>query len=274
MVRGLSRKTAALITASIVVTVTVFSLAPLLVLGDTEQNSSETSSTSREAEPAQLAPSRYSEAEARTKAALADLSAEEMRLSQAASDFGTQMASNPDTPFEYVLSFGTPIRALDLLAGIEAADDVNLQSVFIWLEAPGSVSPITGKYSSEDFGWPEQPPEIASDLISQHALFALQNQLAAVKTARDEEAADGEGTDELDKQISELTYLESAIRSSGVMLYGMQCVCSPTSVELLTSLVPGFVLRAAELQSSYEFPIWPRDALRDAIIETGGRYGR
>jgi hypothetical protein len=217
-------------------------------------------------------PRRNEAAGKRLQAATAAVNEEHRRIQDAAAALAHQESAARNVAGDYLVSFTTAVPAIDVLEAA-AKEQVAIQVVYIWLQAPGSAFPITGRFHPGDYGWPAKPTAQVVDRIDEAIDRNLQDERAQVMAALPD-AEDDTSRANLQAQLGELDRMRQDLGTTGASLYGITCSCSPTSLLSLSADVPGLGLRGIEPPDSHQDPIWPEDLLADRVVGTGGTYGR
>lgn len=204
-------------------------------------------------------------AKSRYEAALSSKTQEEQRVSEANARYAEEQESTPLVPRQYTVSLASPIAAYSLFTGLEQNDELIPETVFTWLDPPGSPTPTTADISIEDLGWPGASAEEMSSLLKSLSLNYLRWKLEVIRDAPGSNKKAQEG---------EIRQLISMVEQEGVPVFGFGCSCSPRSLSELRESVEGIDYRAVELTVEIEGPIWPHDRLRELVIQTSGHYGR
>lgn len=218
------------------------------------------------------APNREATWAERYQAALASKAAEDARIQAAQAAFEHDKQS-PLAQHSYVVSFATPVNALDVL---NRAAEANLQwtEIFTWIEdAPGSIHVGTGRHTPDMVGYTpdSQGATRAFDALLDFYQARLAANLANLQRSFSfHQDAEGEGA--ANAQHAAVSAEHQQVQGRLLNLYGIACLCSPNDLEGLASSIPDLALRVVE--QGVEAPIWPRDAVRDLVIASNGSYGR
>lgn len=227
---------------------------------------------------AKSAPIRYADAEARYQAAKADLAAEDMRIKKAQDTFAASYAIGPNVAATYLVTFVGPSRLTALLSAIQTEDEVKLHQVFTWVTSEGAVNITTGSHRAEELGWPTSSPDDIESRFKAFYVDSLDRTLKAIDEIAARRQSSGprvpsESYQVLSNQRGETQSAKAEVQRQGIQVYGMTCLCTPAGLKRLEADVPGLGLRAVEIVGEHQFPIWPRDPIRDLVIVTMGKYG-
>lgn len=211
------------------------------------------------------APSEEAVRQSRLDAALADRAEDERRVDEANRRYADEQLTAA-VPREYVVSFSDPVGALQVFEAAAADPSIVLHRAFVWLPHGGTANPMTGMHEFESSTW--DPQEELSKTRSAAREF-LDTRLAALNRMllKVPLAPDAALLEQRDEVLALLSSLDS------ITLYGIECTCSPDSVDRFASAAPDVELRAVELTENVEYPLWPRDPFRERVIESGGSYG-
>ncbi len=215
--------------------------------------------------PAKVGPAN---SEARVQAAISARESERARRDSAFRTYRRLLDEDPGTPQRLVVSFTQPVRAHRLLPRLAESNSA-IDKVFLWLqEEPASVFVAVAEYPINPLEWKDSAAgsRTADELQTRYELILNRRMLNL-----DRLATSGSNEAVLIEQRQATERLLDNVRNSGVLIYGISCVCSAQQVAAFGAppTIAGVEVFAPSIR-----PIWPFDPARDKIIETGGTYGR
>lgn len=200
------------------------------------------------------APLRNDVFEGRYQAALSDLRQERQRIAAAETLSALALEYFPTARFDAFVSLEHPIPMRSFLRATRPHLDVT--EIHTWLAPEDAIHPSTGILSHRSL---EADPSALIASTRRDALRVLRMGL------RTQERVGGAASSRDDRRSLQF------VEEFGVHVYGFRCSCSPTSLARLRLPV---AIRLVEPAIPGEHPLWPRDRLRELIIDTRGRYGR
>lgn len=203
----------------------------------------------------------------RYAAAIADREQEQERVNRANERYADEQLTGA-VPRHYIASFANPVSSSLVLEGIAEDPAIILQRTFVWLPPTGTAHPLTGTHEVDSATW---DPQQEATAISNDARGFLQSRADALRALLLKALADPNATAAFKQQLDEVQGLLLSLNKPD--LYGIECICSPNSLDRLASEVPPIQLRAVELTEDVQYPVWTQDPLRARVIETGGSFG-
>lgn len=218
---------------------------------------------------------RFEIAPARYEAAMYDLRREQDRVAQAQARFSAEAATTASQERDYLVSFTSPVASRAILTKVPDVSQLSITTFYAWLQlSASSVYVGTGTHDAVDIGWDNSAGRVEETLgffkdFYQGFLASRADNLQVTAETTNDEVTQRT----LMAQAEESVALAGEMSATSVPLYGIRCTCSPSALQTLATLIPGLGLRAVEPAGQSQYPLWPRDPLRDLIIASGGAYG-
>lgn len=145
-------------------------------------------------------------------------------------------ASGSESERLHTVSLADPVAVSDFVDAVAVADLI-VQTTHLWFQSPGSIEVATGIIESAGGGPPADSPAFVEHL--------------------------------------ETVYSDHLIGDQHLRVFGLVCSCSQQQIDQFEAQLGVGAVRAVEVHGhATRMPIWPQDPVRDAIIDSGGTYGR
>ncbi len=184
------------------------------------------------------------------------LASYEQRRDEAEAEWNRLLSESPAEDLPLLVSFESPLPTDDVLDAAQV-QGVRVTGLWTWTFFDGASIPGVGQYRLDadlDFS---SPPEKVRSEIDARLIDALQARLdMLIQVSEDDQQYEIGSV--LGKQIADMKKYLEILSATGSRIFGLECTCSPDSLEALISSAWSTQIVVVETRKSAPIePFWP-----------------